>query len=703
MAKIDTLGFLQDKKDDFKQNKYRQRFDTLYKEINENLVNTVVSKQRIDESLNKVYMVAQVRPDGSTDWMTLPAVLPAQTGEGRVPRSAEPIIFSKILVAASAISARAPDGTTYSANKIKARAYYELLKRSWIEPEMNGYNTLDFTTQNLLTYGWAAWRQYPKQTIIEKTINGKKTKKIVFDDIFREPLDPSRTWLGLSYRPTINDNRPEVLWEIDITKDAYKELKKRFNKRGKTSAGISDEAQQEDAGKTETHTTITFYESPLDNRYIVASDAEVFYDDEIPNDDLYGTIFITQCFSREQNDPYGVGLYEMMRGNAYLFNYINSLNAEQVEAEIFPVLFASGMTGQGDMTFKRSPNSVNPLPAGAEITKISTNGNATLGMNYANAQKQNLEENTGVNDIIAGSAGGSDVTLGATVIMKEAALNRLTKPRNSIMQAIENDALVFFSHLEQQQSYPRQFIFSTKEEAETFMKINPQFHVELEDMDYDEEGIPTNIKANASEKIPMSFDYSKSHLEESDFQSQNINEVGERNYVMPKSHMLTNVRDLDNDSKIGYDEVIFKVDGNSMLIPSIEIQKQQSQAMFPIIQNSLQIIYGMAKGQDPVQAVAQLKALDTFLTTQKENIYDYIPKDQYDQIMTQAMAQPQQPQGMPGQEGPVPPNPAVQGMQSNNNPVDQPLPPQNIPTNQSAMGSAMNASVGRVAKGSKLG
>lgn len=682
MSKTETIGFLKGKKDELKNNKYRQRFDALAKEIDENLVNTQVVKQRIDESLNKVYMIAQVRPDGSTDWATLPAVTPMSDNSGRVPRSAEPIIFSKILVAASAISSRAPDGTTYSANKIKARAYYELLKRSWTVPEMNGYNTLDFSTQNLLTYGWSAWRQSPKQTIIDKTIDGTKTKKIVFDDIFREPLNNNRTWLGLSYKSYINDNRPEVLWESDITKDAYKELKKRFGKRKSKSgalAGVSEEAVIEDPTKSQTHVTLTFYEHPLENRYIIASDTDVFYDDEVPNDDVYGTVFISHCFYRDMNDPYGVGLYELMRGNAYLYNYINSLNAEQVEAEIFPVLFATGMTGQGDMTFKRSPNTLNTLPAGAKIDKVTTNGNATLGMNYANAQKVNIEDNTGVNNIVAGSS--SETTLGATVILKEAALNRLNKPRNGLIQSIENDACVFFSYLEQQQSVPRKFLFASTDEVKVFMTANPNFQHMLDKVDFDDHGIPKNIRVLSSERVPMSFDYSKPLLEESGFDNQNISEVGERNFVFPKSQLISDVRGLDAPDKIGYDQVIFKVDGNSMLIPSIEIQKQTSAALYPLIQQTLTAIYAAAVTNPPL-GTSLLKSFETFLTTQKESVYDYIPKESYDQIMTQQMAPP--PMMDPSMAG----GPDMKGVTQMSNEMRATNP----------MAGAMSASVGRASK-----
>lgn len=675
----DTIAFLVKTKDQLKQTTYRQKFDALAQEIKVNLVDTHFVKERIDQSQNKTYMISQQRADGSTDWAVLPAVPQYTNDSGRVPRSAEPIAFSKILVASSAISSRPPDGQCFSANKIKARAYYELLKRSWTVPGMNGYNTLDQTTQNLLTYGWAAWRQYPKQTIIDKTVNGVASKKIIYDDVFREPLDVRRTWFGLSYKSYVNDNRPEMLWEVDITKDAYKELKKRFGKKS-PDAGVSQEAQLEDPNKVSTHVTITFYESPLENRYIVASDAAVLYDGEIPNDESYGTLFIAHCFTGEMNDPHGVGLYELMRGNAAVYNYINSLNAEQVEAEIFPLLFVQGMTGQGDMSFKRSPSTLNPLPQGASIEKVSTSGNSTLGMNYANAQKQNIEDNTGVNNIVSGST-GSETTLGATVILKEAALARLTKPRSSLAQAIENDACVFFSNLEQTQSAPRKFIFANEEQVKAFIQINPGYEHTLDDVEVDDMGTPISQTVMSSQRVPLSFNVDNNLLSESDYQDQNINETGDRSFMLSKSNLMDKVKSLESPDKLGYDEVVFKVDANSMLIPSIEIQKQVSAQTFPLIQQSIMMIYGAAK-QDPDQAVALLKTLETFLDTQKENIYDYIPKDQYDMIMAKGMALPPMPVGPDGQ-----PLPGMPGNQIGQAPVVQ-----------SPMSSAVSASLGKASK-----
>lgn len=709
-SKNKSIDFLVTKKLEMKQNKYRKEFDSLCLEIQENLINTGVVKRKIDESTRTMVYWPTLRADGSTDWAVLPRISGMEQDVSNAPRSAEPIAFSKILVAASAIAANIPDGDTYSTNKIKARAYKELWKRSWEVTEMNGYATLDSAVQEMLTYGWSAWRIYPKQDVIDKTINGVKTKKIVFDDIYREPLDPRRTWLGLSYKPTNNVNRPEVLYEIDVTKDEYEKLKKRMGKRGKESAGVSLEAQNENSDKNTTHVTLSFYENPAENRYIIASDAICFYDGEMPNDEVYGSVVVGHCFISNSKNPYTNGLYEMMRGNAAIYNYINSINAEQVVAEIEPLLFASGITGQGDLTYKRGANKINSLPAGAKLDKVLTSGNVTLGINYANAQKLDIEENTGVNNIVSGST-QSGTTLGATVILKEAALNRLMKPRNSLKQMLENDACIFFSWLEQDQVNPREFIFSNEEEVKAFVEANPSFHHEEGDREttdsdeLDEYGIPfqvtTSMTVYSSAKVPVSFDYSQEGLDNSNFQDQQMQEYGSPNINISKSALLSSVYGMETPDKMGYDKVILKIDANSMLQPSAEIQKQTAMQLFPLIQNSLTIIFGLAK-QDPTQAVAQLKSLETFLEIQKENIFNYIPKQQYDMIMQGGMVKPfiMGPDGQPMQGGSMPQGEGAMpqgGILSDNTSVSQPQAPQEMGRNQSPMNAAVDASIGRAA------
>ena len=711
-GKKSPISFIEEKKRELKQNKYRQKFDAICDDISQNPVDTQIKKQKIDQSQRTLVYWPTVRSDGSTDWAILPRLGSMDTETSNSPRAAEPISFSKILIAASAIAASVPDGQTYSVNKIKARAYKELWKRSWTLPEMNGFNTLDVTTQNILTYWWAAWRVFPKEVVVDKTIRGKKTKKVIYDDIYRQPLDPRRTWLGLSYDPTINDNRPEVLYEIDFTKEEYAKLKKQHGKRTKETAGVSDDAQKEDAQKVTTHVTISFYENPKMNRYIIASDTTVFYDGEMPNDDVYGSVVVGHCFLNDQNDPYGVGVYELMRGNEKIYNYINSLTTEQVAAEIEPIIFIKGFTGNADLKYKRGSGQMNVLPAGVEVEKINTTANTSLGINFADKQKQDIEDNTGINNIVAGS--GSETTLGATVILKEAALNRLIKPRNSLKQMIENDSCIYFSWVGQDQIHPREFIFTSEEEVQIFQESNPGLFVEKEEFeeeidDLDEMGAPISeeeagegekqtkkkYRALASPYVSMSFDIDAQELEESDYQKQNVMEYGDIKYNMPRSEVLERVKELEGDEKIGYDMVRLVVDPNTMLNPSVEIQKQTSLQLFPLIQNTITIIYGLAR-QDPDQAVTQLKALKSFLDVQRENIYNYIPKEQYDKILTKQLSPTPEEMAIKAAQQMAEGQMSVEQTQADGTPVGQPQAPQEVTRNQSPMNAAVDASLGRM-------
>lgn len=663
----ETLDFVKEKKKILSENRFRQDYNKILEEYNKFAVNTVTQKNTIDQSTPESITILIPRADGTNDFAIYPRVKDVRGSESDTPRAEIPIAYSKILVASSAIASNMPNGTVHSINKIKARTFYEYWKRSWSKPEMNGANTLDFATQQMIATGTGAWRIFPRQVVVDKTINGRKTKKVIYDDIYREPLDMNRTWFGLSYSPKSYDGRPEVLWEVDVTNEEFEKMKKRFGKRAKKLSPkaaintVSQEATKEDPDKTRTHVTISCYECPKDNRYILCSDSIVFYDDEMPNDEVYGSVVIAHCLHKNMVSPYGVGLWELIRGNQTIQNYIESLNTEQVASEIIPLIFASGNI-QGDMEMKRSTTKVNVVPAGVKVERMLTTGNATLGENYIERKKKEVDDITGVNDIVAGSS--SEQTLGATVILKEAALNRLMKPRNSLKRAIEIDACIQFSWIEQDHVNPRELVFANEEEVRTFQEANPMLFTETETEEVEAEGedggVIASYKVFYSPKTPMNFDYNKEDLEESGYENQAINEVGAYNTLVPRSVALGEMKDLESEDKIGYDSVQLIIDPNSMLIPSAEIQKQTAMQLFPLVQNTITQIFQMAQ-VDPALAQAQLKAFEKFLEVQRENIMDWMPKESYDMIK---MGQPQQPPMIdpmtgqpigPGGIGPVPP------------------------------------------------
>jgi len=611
-----TVKFLSDKKRTIKKSQYRERFDALAAEIDLNIINTTISYgQKLYEKSGWGSMVFYNKmANGAYDINVYPQKLTDRDqNRSGVPVSQEPIALSKILIATSVLFGKQPDAEVIADDKIYAKAIHELWKRNWAMKGGNGQNTLQLSSQNLFTYGWAAWRVYPKRVSVKR----KGVDKLLFDDVYREPMDPKRTWLGLGFTNGDYWSQFEVLYEKDMLKSEFFNLypkAKEYRKSQLDYCTTSDDAKDEDQVKAEHSVTITYYENVLLNRYIVACGKFVIYDGEMPNDDSFGSVVVARCFVKNILDPYGVGLYEMMRGNTAMFTYINSLNAQQVEAEIFPLLFGPQVQN-GTATYKRSPNVINPKNPGTTIDVVRTNGNVQQGVEFANMQKRNIEENTGVNNIIAGN--NAENTLGSTVILKEAATNRLTPARNSMVNALQTDAHIACSWMRQTYSVDKVFMIDSDEALAEFTKQNPDYFIESQEI-IDDEGTPKGLAVTASPNLRLNFDFTP--------EGELMEDVPTRSVSAKKLF-----DEMGNHGHIS-DYYEFIIDPDSMLLPSMEIKKQTFMALFPTITNQINQIFAL-RLTDPEAAASQLKALDQLLKIQNQNIYDYIPKKIYDDIM----------------------------------------------------------------------
>lgn len=689
-----TIDFLSEKKKEMKKSQYREKFDALASEIEINLVNTNVTYgQKLYEKSGWGSMVFYNKmSNGAYDINVYPQKLTDRDqNRSGVPVSQEPIAFSKIMIATSVLAGKLPDAQVVSDSKVYSKAVYELWKRSWAMTEANGSNTLMLTYQNLFTYGWAAWRVYPRRVQVKR--NG--VDKILFDDIYREPMDVKRTWLGIGFTNGDYWSQCEIYYEKDMPKDEFFEKYPQAKKyKSKLEyAWVSDEAKDENREKLQTSVTISYYENTLLNRYIVACGKMVIYDGELPNDGSHGSVVVARCFAKNLNDPYGVGLYEMMRGNTALYTYINSLNAQQVEAEIFPLLFGAQVQN-GTATYKRGPNIVNPKHPGTDIDVIRTTGNVQQGIVFADKQKQNIEDNTGVNNIVSGAQ--SESTLGSTVILKEAAYNRLTPPKNSMITGLQKDAHIANTWMMQIYPVDKIFMIDSQKNLAEFAKQNPDYFMEQQDI-VDDNGIPTGKYAVAASKnLRLNFDFTP--------EGKVLENVPTRTISMRNLF-----KEMKNYGHIS-DYVDFIIDPNSMLLPSIEIQKQTFMALFPVITSQLTLIYSL-RNQDPEAAASQLMALEKMLDIQNQDIYDFIPKEEYDAILgkkpsiaqqemqqQQMMANAQNTamQGMAGGSGEGQMSMGQQMMPGTTNPL-QPENQNEVPRPQSPLGSSIDASVGRAA------
>ena len=680
-----SIKFLADRKKEMKESVYRKRFDDLCDNIDSNIMNTDVSygQKLYEKNTWGSTLVYTKNANGSTDVNMYPQRLQnSQQSTSGTPVSQEPIAFSKIMTAASVLGGKLPDATTSSDNKVYSRAMYDLWKRTWTNNLGNGQNTLTNVFQNQLTYGWAAWRVYPRRVQVKR----KGVDKIIFDDVYREALDPRRTWLGVGFNNYDRFSQFEVYYEKDIPIALFKEMYPEaveYDGELDYCCGVSQESKEENNDNAKNMVTIGYYENMLANRFIVACGDMLIYDGEMPNDESFGSIVVTRCFARNMHDPYGVGFYEMMRGNTAIYTYINSLNAQQVEAEISPLLFGPQVQN-GTGTYRRGPNIINPKTPGTTIDVVRTTGNVSQGIQFANQQKLDIEENTGINNIVAGQS--SDATLGGTVILAEAALKRLIIPRNNTVAGLELDAQIAVSWIKQTYSNEKIFLIDTDESLSEFIKQNPDYFIESNEI-IDENDVFKGYAVAASPNLRLEFDFT----EEGDL----IEDIPAR-----KLSASALFREMDEHG-IQSPYITFTVDPTSMLLPSQEIERQQYSQMFPVITNQLTQIFAV-RAQDPQAAASQLKALECLLKTYKENIYSYMSKQVYDEIMGQEM--PESQMGMKvvnakmdqalNPEGEMEGEMPGQGMTQDGT---DPMQPQNageMARPQSPLGSSMDASVG---------
>lgn len=618
-----TIEYIENKKKEMKKSQYREKFDALASEIEINLVNTNVTYgQKLYEKSGWGSMVFYNKmANGAYDINVYPQKLTDRDqNRSGVPVSQEPIAFSKIMIATSVLAGKLPDAQVIADDKIYAKAAYELWKRGWSMTGSNGENTLMLTYQNLFTYGWAAWRVYPRRVQVKR----KGVDKILYDDIYREPMDVKRTWLGIGFNHGDCWSWGEVYYEKDITKeDFFAMYPQAKGKKGLEYCSISEEAKDENSEKAQTSLTIGYYENVLLNKFIIVCGKLVIFDGELPNDGSHGSVITARCFVRNQNDPHGVGLYEMMRGNTALYTYINSLNAQQVEAEIFPLLFGAQVQN-GTATYKRGPNIVNPKHPGTDIDVVKTSGNVQQGIEFGKLQKQTIEDITGVNNIVAGAQGES--TLGSTVIMKEAAYNRLTPPKNSMVAGLQLDAHIANTWTMQTFSVDKIFMIDSKDQLAEFAKQNPDYFMESQEITNDEGGPTGKHAVAASRNLRLNFDFTP--------EGELLENVPTRTVSAKK--MLDEMKGHGHIS----DYIEFIIDPDSMLLPSMEIQKQTFMALFPVITNQVTLIFSL-RNNDPDAAASQLMALEKLLDIQNQDIYDFISKKDYDDIIAKKPSQRQ--------------------------------------------------------------
>jgi hypothetical protein len=266
-----------------------------------------------------------------------------------------------------------------------------------------------------------------------------------------------------------------------------------------------------------------------------------------------------------------------------------------------------------------------------------------------------------------------------------------------MITGLETDAHIANTWMRQIYPVDKIFMIDSQDQLSEFAKQNPDYFIESQDV-LDDNGIPVGLVAAASKNLRLNFDFTQDGKIMENVDTRQISAKGLFDEMKNTGHVS--------------DYVEFIIDPDSMLLPSLEIQKQTFMALFPVITNQITLIYSM-RNQDPEAAASQLMALEKLLDIQNGDIYDYISKADYDAIMakqpSQMQKQMQQEQmqadaqatamqtragGSGGGSGGAP-----MGQQMSSDGLDpmQAQNPNEMPRPQSPLGSAFDASIGRAA------
>lgn len=557
-------------------------------------------------------------------------VVPITGKEGSEWRSdiSEPTLLVKIQSALSILINQIPEakfkaGTKrYESNTNIAKA---LWKRSW---NLSGAkNQMKLFVFDLAKYGWAVGRTYPRLVAKDKEIlieldnenpeNNKFEKKriVEYNDIFREKLDPYRTWLDDMANLTDPFSIDDWYYEKDFSKDTFDNEFKNYNNVKYVKFGQKADENKKTDGRDDI-VTVGFYESKNKDLYgiWIPNQSIVLYNSPLPNDDGKLSCWWSYWNIRDPRTIYGIGLFEILKHNKVLYDRFRNMTIDQLVMAIYPMLFYSGsnkLAGEGTMTI--SPGVMKQKLPGTTIDQVKINYDPR-GWEAVAKIKESIDEDTGITPTIQGQITGK--TLGEVLHAKDAALKRLNIPIENIAVTLEQEAYISLSWMN--------MIYSTPE-VKKF--TNPEDLAKYE----------SDIGGRKGQNIKFNEDGSG----EAEIYPQlelGMEEDREGNLVESPENRFFNVgEDIDTDDLKWEGKVT--IVPQSILAPSKELERQRKLELFNLVMPSVQAMAQfMSQGMIKI-ALALYKPLKEILEIQDEKPENWLPKEIIDMAENPEIAQ----------------------------------------------------------------
>jgi hypothetical protein len=498
--------------------------------------------------------------------------------------NSDPALLVKIQTALSIIIEKNPEAVltalTRKHEKTTAVAY-SLWKRNW--EITNSKDLLKRFVTNLMKYGWAVGRSYPRLIKTNKKIlkeldtenpenNKYETKEIVyFNDVYKENMDPYRTWIDEQTRPyeqlTMNDCYYEVDRPYDLLKLEFQNYPN-WQFVAQDSRIIPDDVDNPDK-KDDRKDIVTcgYYENRFNDVYgiWIPKQKIVLYSSPLPNDEGMLSLWHTPWILRSADSPYGLSLWKVIKQDKELYDKAQNMTMDQLVLSIYKMFFYTGTNLQtGDGKIKIEPGvGKHVIPQGSKILEwLEVPGpgpQAFEGLKYI---KSKMDDSSGITPTLEGEVTGK--TLGEILHAKESALKRMRIPLENISEAIEQDAYVTLSWMSQIYSIPDVREFADIKALQDYETEEGVEHSSMSQQVDQETGEPGKIQASFLPELSLHLEDRGGQLYES--KESKFFKVGEG---LP----------LENLRWRG----IFRVIPKSVLSPSFELEKQRKMELFNIL------------------------------------------------------------------------------------------------------------------------
>lgn len=376
---------------------------------------------------------------------------------------------------------------------------YSLWKRNW--SITNAKETLKLFVFDLLKYGWAAGRSYPRKITYKKQVltefdsenpekNKYEEKELTwFNDVARQRLSPYKTWIDEQTKPYDIYSMNDCYYELDYS---YDDAKTEFGqyenfKYVKPDSKVSEDEEQKPAttekeaqlSERSDIVTIGFYPNRAKDLFViwVPKDKIILHRCPLPNDDGLLDLWHSLWVLRSADSPYGVSVWKIIKQDKELYDKYNNMTSDQLVLSIMKFGFHTGTSGVlGDGVINIVPGQSKQITNGKfDWMEIPGPGEeAWKGLEYRQSQ---IDDSSGITPTIEGELTGK--TLGEIQLAREAALKRMKTPLDNIAWAIEQDAYITLSWMKQIYSTPEVKEFA--DEAE-IMAYEQEFGVERNEL-----------------------------------------------------------------------------------------------------------------------------------------------------------------------------------------------------------------------------